>query len=80
MLSPPCWHRGSLWRGLPHAHLPPNSPGLGPSTLLLLCIVCPTHKGISFFFFFFFLAILGPHPWHMDVPRLGVKSELQLLA
>ena len=22
----------------------------------------------------------GPHPWHMEVPRLGVKSELQLLA
>ena len=23
---------------------------------------------------------LGPHPQHMEVPRLGVKSELQLLA
>ena len=22
---------------------------------------------------------LGPHPRHMEVPRLGVKSELQLL-
>ena len=22
---------------------------------------------------------LGPHPWHMEVPRLGVKSKLQLL-
>ena len=22
----------------------------------------------------------GPHPWHMDIPRLGVESELQLLA
>ena len=30
-----------------------------------------------FFFFFFFL---GPHPWHMEVPRLGVQSELQLPA
>ena len=28
---------------------------------------------LSFFFFFFFL---GPHPRHMEVPRLGVKSEL----
>ena len=28
--------------------------------------------------FFFFL--LGQHPWYMEVPRLGVKSELQLLA
>jgi len=23
---------------------------------------------------------LGPHPWHMDVPRLGVESKLQLPA
>ena len=30
----------------------------------------------SFFFFFF----KGPHLWHMDVSRLGVKSELQLPA
>ena len=31
-------------------------------------------------FFFFFLSFLGPYPWHMEVPRLGVKSELLLLA
>ena len=31
----------------------------------------------SFFFFFWsFLSFLGPHSWHMDVPRLGVESEL----
>ena len=30
----------------------------------------------NFFFFFFF----GPHLWHMEVPRLGVQSELQLQA
>ena len=30
--------------------------------------------------FFFFLASLGLHPWHMEVLRLGVKSELQLPA
>ena len=30
-----------------------------------------------FFFPFFFL---GLYPWHMEVPRLGVKLELQLLA
>ena len=29
---------------------------------------------LTFFFF------LGPHTWNMEVPRLGVKSELQLLA
>ena len=27
--------------------------------------------------FFFFV---GPHLWHMEVPRLGVESELQLPA
>ena len=35
--------------------------------------------GIYYAFFFFFV-FLGPHLWHMEVPRLGVESELQLLA
>ena len=30
----------------------------------------------QFSFFFFFL---GPHPWHMEVPRSGVELELQPL-
>ena len=30
------------------------------------------------FFLFFFLAFLGTHLLHMDVPSLGVKSELWL--
>ena len=30
--------------------------------------------------FFFLLFFLGPHPRHMEVPRLGVQSELQLPA
>ena len=33
------------------------------------------------YFFFkknFFFVFLGPHPWHMEVLGLGVKSELQL--
>ena len=34
---------------------------------------------VSFFLFvFLFLSFLGPHLWHMKVPRLGVESELQL--
>ena len=32
------------------------------------------------FFFFFFFCFLGPHLWHKEIPRLGVKSKLQLLA
>ena len=31
-------------------------------------------------FFFFFLFFLGPHLQHMEIPRLGVELELQLLA
>ena len=29
---------------------------------------------------FFFFCFSGPHPQHMEVPRLGIKSELQLQA
>ena len=35
-------------------------------------MMCDHHKSGTFF--------LGPHPQHMEVPRQGVKSELQLLA
>ena len=35
---------------------------------------------ISEFILFLFPSFLGPHLWHMDVPRLGVEWELQLLA
>ena len=41
------------------------------------------HCNHSFFFFFFPLILfffLGPHLRHVDVPRLGVESELQLPA
>ena len=32
----------------------------------------PKVVSTEFFFFFF----LGRHLWHMEIPRLGVKSEL----
>ena len=31
-------------------------------------------------FAYLFFSFLGPHTWHMKVPRLGVESGLQLLA
>ena len=43
-------------------------------------------KRADFFFFCFFFCLFfksfwwGAHSWHMEVPRLGVKSELQLPA
>ena len=29
-------------------------------------------------FLFFFFLFLGPHPWHMEVPELGVELKLEL--
>ena len=42
----------------------------------------PLRQSPNFFlsFFFFFLPFLGPLPRHKEVPRLGVESELWLLA
>ena len=35
---------------------------------------------VSLSVFFFFLPFWRPHPWHMEIPRLGLKSELQSYA
>ena len=37
------------------------------TTIFILFLV-----GFLFWLFFFF----GPHPWHMEVPRLWINSEL----
>ena len=44
----------------------------------MLKYLCQQAGTVDFFFFFFL--ILVPHLWRMEVLRLGVKSELQLLA
>ena len=44
----------------------------GKGTQLRSLLFC---FGFVFFFSFFFL---GPHPQLMEVPRLGIESELQL--
>ena len=35
---------------------------------------------VLFCFVFVFVLLFGLYWWHMEVPKLGVKSELQLLA
>jgi len=45
----------------------------------LVCFEKTFHFGHFSLLFFFFL-LLGLHLQHMEVPRLGVESELQLLA
>ena len=78
-LSPGSKHTGPTWD-----RVPPRSQllctgkcfslDLGhniSSSLSLYVCVC-----VCVYVFVF----LGPHPWHMEVPRLGVESELQLPA
>ena len=65
------WLRSPLWRGIdPHSGMPHAQPKK------------KNFQEKLYFnkFFFFFLVFLGPYPRHMEFPRLGVKSELQLLA
>ena len=33
---------------------------------------------IYIYIYFFFFCFLGPHPQHMEIPRIEFKSELQL--
>ena len=60
----------------------PSAPGSQCSTFCLWTQVLevPPVSGITqnLFFCFVLLCFLGPHPQHMEVPRLVVKSELQL--
>ena len=49
-------------------------PGLGSRTVAPLAGTLD-HRGffcVFFGFFFFFLPFLGPLPWHVQVPKLGV--------
>ena len=57
---------------------------LQPAPQLRQCQIL-THCATGNFQFTFCLFVclfgfLGPYPWNMEVPRLGVKSKLQLLA
>ena len=71
-------------------HLPsPPGAALQPATLQAppnclsgsLCLPCCLSLCICHLVFYFVLfCFLGPHPWHMEVPRLGVQLELQLPA
>ena len=54
-----------------------------PLRFLILLYLCAFSSSLSFpflHFFLFFSFFLGPHPRHMEGPRLGGKSELHLPA
>ena len=48
-----------------------SAESLNNSVLLL-----KTLKGSHSLYFVIFFVFLGPHLWQMEVPRLGVQSEL----
>ena len=57
------------------------SPQKGMSVLLYFSkIIFLSFSLLLFIYLFIIFFFLGPHLWHMEVPRLGVKSELQLPA
>ena len=74
-----------LW-GLPPAYR--KNPGSHPAVRGINSSNIPSHQTHRtlyiflplFFFFLFFFGFLGLHLQHMEVPRLGVKLELQLPA
>ena len=49
-----------------------------PLSFQLVPSVLFSFVSLSFRFFFFLFFFLGPHLRHIDVPGLGVESELQL--
>ena len=69
---------------IPNSHsLPPFTFSFGNHKFVLeVCeSVSVCNKLICIIFFFFvFLSFLGPHPRHVEIPRLGVELELQLPA
>ena len=46
----------------------------GPNNLMQSCL------DLDFIIIYLFIYFSGLHPWHMEVPELGVKLELQLPA
>ena len=64
-----------------HFFLPPSSEGFGQESILSFH---RTNLSLLFLFFsflsFFFFCFLGSPMQHMEVSRLGVESELKLLA
>ena len=59
---------------LPESCLLSCSSGINQGNIQLTLHIC------FFIFIFIFSVFLGPYPRHMEIPRLGVASELQLPA
>ena len=89
--KPQQWHKPLQWqrwilKPLRHKRMP-QSPLKILTALNLWLMHHPRNWAIAIFAsiliciysfnnFFFFFVFLRPHSWHMEVPRLGVESEL----
>ena len=51
-----------------------------PGWLLIALLTAPSSECLLKEWYILFFVFLGLPLWHMEVPRLGVKSEVQLLA
>ena len=73
----------TLGLNMPLEVCPPSLWGLD-GIRLKMCLLArgliPVVVWFFVFLFFVFFCFLGPYPQHMEVPRLGVDLELQLLA
>ena len=58
------------YMNVPPVHWPPGQ-NTGPKH-----VDKDLHFAYHLFIYFVFLPFLGPPSWHMEVPRLGVQSEL----
>ena len=45
-----------------------------------LTVIYSRYIKLPIFIYLFVCLFLGPHLWHMEIPRLGIQSELQLPA
>ena len=57
----------------------------GNVSILKICNICSLFQAYFLIIlmkkkYFLFFYVSGPHPWHMEVPRLGVQLELELPA
>ena len=66
--------KGRLWLNIRKLILVRRAPKWMRLPLWWIQQNSSTFQGLFFFLFFF----LGPHPWHMEVPRLEIELELQL--
>ena len=82
LLTPPC-SAGNFFEVSTNSQFKPGPPEHYKGLLIKVGRWNVSHSAVSWLglhILFYFIAFLGPHVQHMEVPRLEVEWELQLLA